>query len=67
LNSNLEYETLNRKENRKIKIERKRKKEMRNEGKKNIHYGKENNIDANIRCYIFMWDEFYIWGFETWI
>ena len=38
---------------------------MRGEGKKNIHYGKENNIDANSRCYIFMWDEFYIWGFET--
>jgi hypothetical protein len=31
---------------------------MRNEGKKNIHYGKENNIDVNNRCYIFMWDEF---------
>jgi hypothetical protein len=34
---------------------------MRNEGKKNKHYGKENNIDANSRCYIFMWYEFYIW------
>ena len=40
---------------------------MRREGKKNIHYGKENNIDANSGCYIFMRDEFYIWGFETWI
>jgi hypothetical protein len=38
---------------------------MRREGKKNIHYRKINNINANSRCYIFIRDVFDIWKFGS--
>jgi hypothetical protein len=38
---------------------------MGREAKKNIHYRKKNNINANNGCYILISDEFYIWKLEV--